>query len=186
MARASGAVREVRWAVRAESRSLRTAFLSYAIYSCLPISPGAASDDPGGVQRVDLALAQADLHENFLGVLTEQRRARDLGGAVRELDGIAYRQVLAALGMIDFDDGSSGAQRRLRRQLLHGQDRPARDVVLVELGHGLELVLGHGPLLDGVEHLLQARQPRIRRGVIRVRDPLFLADDLADLGPHWR
>ena len=88
--------------------------------------------------------------------------------------------------MIDLDDGAGRAQRLLLGDLLHRQDRPARDVVLVEQVHGLELGHGHGELLDAGEDRLELRQPRLRRGVFRIGLPGRLADHVADLVPHRR
>ncbi len=110
----------------------------------------------------------------------------DLGRAVGHLDRIADRQVLAARRMIDLDDGAGLAQRRLLGDLLHRQDRPARDVVLVEDVHRLELGLGLRPLLDLAEDLHQVRQPRLRRRVARIGEPFRPADHLADVLPHGR
>src|ERR1700694_216571 len=50
------------------------------------------------------------LPQDFVGMFAEQRRARHLGRAVRHLDGIADREVFAALGMIYPDYGSGGAR----------------------------------------------------------------------------
>src|SRR5216683_2220334 len=132
--------------------------------------------DPGGVI--------AKLGEDFLGVLAEQRRALHVGGAVGHLDRIADRQVLAARRMIDFDDGAGLPQRWLLREFLHRQDRAARDVVLVQDVHRLELALGLGPLLDSPEDRHQPRQPRLGRRVIGMGNPILLADHLADLVPY--
>src|SRR4029077_3250510 len=119
-------------------------------------------------------------------VLAEERGASDLRDAVGHLDRIAHRQVLAALGMIDLDDGAGGAQRRLRRQFFHRQNRAARNVVLVEFRHGLELGFCHRPGLDRGKHLHQTRQARTGRGVVRMSDPGFLADHFADVLPYRR
>ena len=56
----------------------------------------------------------------------------------------------------------------------------------VEDVHGLELGLGHGPLLDAAEDLVEARQARRRLGVVGMRLPAGLADDVADRLPHRR
>ncbi len=88
--------------------------------------------------------------------------------------------------MIDLDDGAGGAQRRLRGQFFHRQNRPAGNVVLVEFRHGLELGFCHRPGLDRGKHLHQPRQARIGRGVVRMSDPGFLADHFADVLPYRR
>src|SRR5437899_7679553 len=59
-----------------------------------------------------------------------------------------YTTLFRSRGVVDFDDGAGFAQGGLLGDLLHRENRPARDVVLVEDFHGLELGLGHGPLLD--------------------------------------
>src|SRR6266849_10000707 len=108
---ASGAVSALRPAALAWSRILRTALLSYPITlsrltSAWPrkLRRRAVSYDLFGSQHLDLGLAQTELRQHLLRVLTEERGAPDLGGAVGHLDGIAHRQVLAAYGMVDFDD----------------------------------------------------------------------------------
>src|SRR3546814_544565 len=103
---------------------------------------------------LDLLLAVAeDIAQDLLGVLAEQRRALHVGRRVRQLDRVADGQVLAALRMVDLDDGAGRAQARLLGQLLHGEDRAAGDVQRVAGRHDLELRLGLGPFLDGVEAL---------------------------------
>ena len=62
---------------------------------------------------------------------------------------------LPRVGVVDLDDGAGGAQAGVVGDLLHGEDRAAGDVVLVQLGHGLELGLGHCPVLDAVKDGLQ-------------------------------
>src|SRR5205085_3588197 len=52
--------------------------------------------------------------------------------------------------------------------------------------HGLELGLGHGPLLYSRENLVQARQPGRGLGVVGMGFPAGLADDIADLLPNGR
>src|SRR2546421_11160149 len=88
--------------------------------------------------------------------------------------------------MIDLDDSAGRTQRLIFRQLLHRQDRTAGNVVLVEDFHDLELGLGHGPLLDARENLVEARQPGRGLGVVGMGFPAGLADDVADLLPNWR
>ena len=105
---------------------------------------------------------------------------------VGELDRVADRQVLAARRVVDLDDGAGVAQRRLLGQLLHRQDRADRDVEGVALVHDLELGLGHGPLLDALEDLLEPRQAGRRLGVVGMGLPVGLADQVADLLPHRR
>src|SRR5260370_841664 len=119
-------------------------------------------------------------------MFAEQGRALHLGRAIRHLDGIADREVFAALGMIDLDHGAGGAQRLIFGELLHRQDRPAGDVVPVENLHRLEFGLRHGPLLDAREDFVEPRQARRRLGVIGMGLPAGLADDIANLLPHWR
>ena len=88
--------------------------------------------------------------------------------------------------MIDLDDGAGLAQRLLLGNLLHRQDRPAGDVVFVEDLHGLELRLGHGPLLDRVEDMLEPRQAGGGLGVFGIGFPLGFADHVADRPPDRR
>src|SRR3984957_18816924 len=88
--------------------------------------------------------------------------------------------------MIDFYDRTRCAQGLFVGKLLHRQDRPTRDVELVENVHGLELGLGHGPLLNDAENMLEPRQPRVGRGIVRIGLPFRLADHVADRAPHRR
>ena len=88
--------------------------------------------------------------------------------------------------MIDLDHGAGGAQRLVLDDLLHRQDRAAGDVVLVEDFHRLELGLGHRPLFDAGEDLVEARQPGRRLGVVGMGLPAGFADHVADLLPHRR
>src|SRR5690348_5432913 len=88
--------------------------------------------------------------------------------------------------MVDFDHRTGLAQRLILGELLHRQDRAAGNVVLVEDAHGLELILGHGPLLDAGEDRLELRQACIWRGVAGIGDPALFADHLADLVPNRR
>ena len=103
-----------------------------------------------------------------------------------QLDRIADGQILAARRVVDLDHRAGVAQRHVLGDLLHRQDRADRNVDLVADFHDLELALGHGPLFDGIEDVLEARQPRRRRGVVRIGLPFRLADDVADLLPHRR
>src|SRR3984957_7248599 len=192
MSFASGAVSALRPAARAWSSSLRTAARSCG-GCCAPLAatrPTALSCETSnhlfGAQRRDFVDAEAKFGQHLVGVLPEQRRALDLGGAVGHLDRVADRQVFAAGRMIDLDDGAAGAQRGFSSQLLHRQDRAARNVVLVELGHGFEFGFGHGPAFHRGEDLHQARQARVRRLVVGIGYPLRLADDVADFLPHRR
>src|SRR5262249_61739488 len=119
-------------------------------------------------------------------MLAEQRRAFYFGDRVRHLDRIADGQILAARGMIDFDHGAGLAQRRLLGDLLHREDRPDWNVATVADVHDLELALGHGPLLDGIEDVAQARQARRRGGRGGMALPLPLAGELVNRGPYRR
>src|ERR1700722_7580187 len=192
MAFASGAVSALRPAARAWSSSLRTAGRSCGggRAPLVVTRPTALSCDTSnhlfGAQRRNFFGGEAKLGQHLIGVLPEQRRALDLGGAVGHLDRVADRQVFAAGRMIHLDDGAAGAQRGFGSQFLHRQDRTARNVVLVELGHGFEFGFGHGPAFDRGEDLHQARQARVRRRVVGIGDPLRLADDVADFLPHRR
>ena len=104
----------------------------------------------------------------------------------RHLNGVADGEILAARGMVDLDHGAGLAQGWLLGDLLHRQDRADGDVEVVADVHDLELVLGHGPLLDGVEDVPQPRQARGRRRVLRIGLPFRLADEIADRSPHRR
>src|SRR3546814_1825956 len=70
---------------------------------------------------------------------------RSLGQGIRQLDRVAHGQVLAALGVIDLDDGAGLAQARLLGQLLHGEDGAAGNVQRIAGRHHLELGLGLSP-----------------------------------------
>src|SRR5690606_1903534 len=83
--------------------------------------------------------------------------------------------------MVHLDDGACGPQRLIFCQFLHRQDGPAGVVVLVEDIHGLELRLGHGPLLNAIEDLLEPREARLWRRIVRMGLPIGLADHIANL-----
>src|SRR5262245_16239887 len=141
----------------------------------------------GVVDLGDLVVAEAEhLAQDLVGVFAEQRRAGDLARRVRQLDRVADRDVLATGGVVDLDYRAGGPQRLVFRDFLHRQDRAAGDVVLVEDFHRLELGLGHRPLFDAGEDLVQMRQARRRLGVFRIGLPGRLADDVADLLPDRR
>src|SRR6185312_11012217 len=138
----------------------------------------------GGLDLGDFTILEAEhLSEDFVGVLAEQRRTLHLADRIRQFDRIADREVLAARRMIHLNHRAGLTQRLVRRDLLHRQDRTARNVVLVEDLHGLELGLGQGPLLNALEDLVELRQPRLRRGVFRIGLPGRFADHVADLLP---
>src|SRR6185312_11399272 len=139
----------------------------------------------GGLDLGDFTILEAEhLSEDFVGVLAEQRRTLHLADRIRQFDRITDREVLAARRMIHLNHRAGLTQRLVRRDLLHRQDRTARDVVLIEDFHGLELGLGQGPLLDPLEYLVELRQPRLRRGVFRIGLPGRLADHIADRLPN--
>src|SRR5712664_534443 len=74
----------------------------------------------GIVDLRNLMIGKAEnLPQDLVGMFAEQRRARYFGRAVRHLDGIANREVFAALRMIYFDHRAGGAQRWILDQLLH-------------------------------------------------------------------
>src|SRR6185437_1949693 len=89
----------------------------------------------------------------------------------------------ATLRMVHLDDGAGRAQRLVLRQLLHGQDRPAWDVVFVQDLHGLKFAFRYRPLLDARENLVEARQARRRLGIVGVRLPARLTNHVADRLP---
>src|ERR1700682_663202 len=73
----------------------------------------------GIVDLGHLMIGKAEhLPQDFVGMFAQQRGARHLGRAVGHLDGIADREVFAALGMIDLDYGAAGPQRLILDQLL--------------------------------------------------------------------
>src|SRR5438105_11119797 len=79
----------------------------------------------------DLLRGVTELAQNLIGMLAKERRAPHVGRAFGHLDRVADGQVLATLGMIDFDHRARLPQRRLFGDFLHRQDRAAWDVVLV-------------------------------------------------------
>src|SRR5512142_436580 len=117
----SGAVSELRPAAFTAARIFLTSAFLVAIAAPYFES---SLDHVLGAQRRDLVLRIAQLLQHLVGVLAEERRAQDFGGAVRHLDRVADGEVLAARRMVDLDDGPRRAERRLLRDLLHRQDRP--------------------------------------------------------------
>ena len=59
------------------------------------------------------------LSQHLVRVLAQERRACHFGGAVRQLDGVAHGQVLAARGVVDLDHGAGGATVGDGTQLQH-------------------------------------------------------------------
>src|SRR5690606_37618539 len=126
-------------------------------------------------------IAQAGQH--FVRVFAEQRRALDFRRQVRKLDRAAHGQILAARLVLDLDDGTRLAQRRVLGDLLHGEHRCARNVELAQDVDGLELGLVGEPRLDigkDVEDLVLARLGRVVGGIVY---PFRLADGAADRLP---
>src|SRR5690606_21039150 len=121
--------------------------------------------------------------EDFVRMFAEQRRTIDLHTVVRQLNGLSDSDVFTARRMIDTCERAGDVQRLVFGNLLHREDRTAGDVDLVEDFHGLELALGHGPLLDLAENLVETRQTRRRLGVIGVILPFGLADHIAYRSP---
>src|SRR5208282_2809249 len=90
-------------------------------------------DSAGSLDLRNLLLAEAEhIAQDLVRVLPEQRRAHDLGAAVRQLDRIADREVFAARWMIDLYHGARRAERLVFCKLLHREDRAARNIVLVQ------------------------------------------------------
>ena len=132
-------------------------------------------------------ITQAPVWKDICKVIgREEWRSLDVGRTVRHLDRIAHREVFAARRVIDLDDGAGLAQRRFVRDLFHRENRSARDVVLVEDVHRLELGLRLRPCLDPVEDFRQMRQPRLRRRVPRIGQPFLAAYHFADGVPDRR
>ena len=77
------------------------------------------SDDFFRAQGGDHVGAIAEFGQHFLGMLAQKWRTGYFGRAVRHLDRITDRQVLAAHRMVDLDHGTGLAQRRLFRDFLH-------------------------------------------------------------------
>src|SRR4029079_5373218 len=95
-------------------------------------------------------------------------------------------QIFAAAGMVDLDHRAGVAQRLLLGDLLHRQDRPDWNIDRVAFLHDLELGHGPPPFFNRVEDGFEPRQPRRRRGVVRIGLPFRLADQLADRTPYGR
>ena len=69
--------------------------------------------------RLNVRLGKANFFEDLVGMLSQQRRALDLGRRVGQLDRVADGKIRPALRVIAFDDGAGLAQRRLLGQLFH-------------------------------------------------------------------
>src|SRR5690242_19861445 len=139
------------------------------------------------VDFCDLVIAEAqNLAQDFIGMFTKQWRTEHFAWAVRQLDWIADRKILAANGMVDFHNGSGCSQRLVLGEFLHRQDRPAGDIELVKDVHGIELGLRHGPLLNAGENFVEPWQPGRGLRVIWMGFPAWLADHVSDLLPDRR
>src|SRR6185369_13953658 len=120
----SGAVREFRPAALTASRICLTLVFIFCSAknrgeNVAPVgAPDLDLNNLRGFQLRDLAFGVAELRQYFLGVLAQQRRALDFGGAVGHLDRVAHGEVLAARGMVDFDHGAGGTQGRFLGDLL--------------------------------------------------------------------
>jgi hypothetical protein len=58
--------------------------------------------------------------------------------------------------------------------------------MLIEQRHGFELGLRHRPCFHRRKYLLEPGQARLRRGEVRIGEPILLADHLADVLPNGR
>src|SRR4051794_40384504 len=158
-----------------------------SVSQCLGGGRTSGSDGAGLGELVDLvALVVQELGEDLRAVLAEQRRALDLDRRVGQRERAADRREAPALGVLDVDDHALGAQPLVLEQVLRAEHRPARDADRVELAERLPLRLRERPLLDEGEDLVQARQARLGRGVVRVLDELGMADLLHERGPDLR
>ena len=88
--------------------------------------------------------------------------------------------------MIHLNHSSRLSQARLFSKLLHREDRAAGNVERIAGVHDLELGLGLGPFLDGVEDLADLVEPLRRRRVAGFFLPFRLADEIADRRPDRR
>src|SRR5487761_953389 len=106
-----------------------------------PGRSGALEDDlvlaEGGARRAVVA----ELGQDLVAVLAEERGAGDLRGERGELDRAADRQEGAAALLLDLDHRAALAQVLIVGELLHGQDRGAGHLPLAEDVDGLELGL---------------------------------------------
>src|SRR5579885_1150482 len=143
----------------------------------LSVSRG-ISHDLAAAHLRDLFGGVTKLGQHFVGVLAEQRRAGDFGREGGKFDRTADRQVLAALFLIDFNDGAAGAQRWIAGNFLHRQHGSAGNFELAQNLDRLELGLVRKPLLDLRENFKDARLPRLRRRVMGILRPFGLADSL--------
>src|ERR1700730_13479317 len=80
--------------------------------------------------------------------------------------------------MVDFDNCTGLAQRRLLRDLLHRENWAAGYIHRIEGGHDLHLVQGHRPLFNFSEHKVQLWKPRFGCIEFRVFQPFRMADNL--------
>lgn len=82
----------------------------------------------------DLVVAEAEYGaQNLVGVLAEQRRAGDVARAIRQLDRVADREVLAAGRVIDLDHGAGRAQRLVFGDLLQCWAQASIPVIVVQI-----------------------------------------------------
>src|SRR6266478_3547777 len=137
------------------------------------------SDDLLGMQLADLLGAIPQLRQHLVGMLAEQRRAGNLRGEARELDGATDSEVRAALLLLHLDHAAAGAQRRIVGDLPHGQHRRTWHFEFAQDFDRLELGLVGEPRLDLLEDVEDVRLACARRGVGRIVLPFRVADGLA-------
>src|SRR3984893_16426048 len=80
---------------------------------------GGRSDDLVTVHPRDLFRAVAQLSQNLVGMLPQQRGAGNLRREAGELDRAADSQILAALLLLHLDDTATSTQGRIVFDFLH-------------------------------------------------------------------
>src|SRR4051795_6803376 len=177
----------VRSCVVVEAIKLPLLGISSVSQSVLGGGQTSGSDGAGLGELVHLlALVVEELGQDLRAVLAEQRRALDLDRRVGQRERAADRREAPALGVLDVDDHALGPQPLVLEQVLRAEHRPARDVDRVELAERLPLGLRERPLLDELPDVLEVREARLGRRVVRVVDQLGVADLLHERSPDLR
>src|SRR5215813_12989458 len=142
------------------------------------------SDRALGLEGANLRLAVAELLQDLVTMLAEQRRRRDRRRRRRELDGVADRDVAPPHGVLDLDDHGTGLKMRVGQDLAGVETRAARHAGAGQYLHDLVLRALRRPRLDQRIDLGLVAPAGVGRLVARVADEVGAADRAQQRMPH--